>query len=121
MRAIGSCAAHHFPVICFDLQKGRSSVAEQRPFKSLPPRRNTGVFRGFKNLATYGCRPFPAIPHGSIQERCKSMAGILGDARYSGERVGLPVFSTKTDEIYMLTPDCGGIALHARHFPFERI
>src|ERR1700733_11402085 len=35
MRAISSCAVHHFPVICFESQKGRSSVAEQRPFKPL--------------------------------------------------------------------------------------
>ena len=35
MRAIGPCAAHHFHVICFESQKGRSSVAEQRPFKPL--------------------------------------------------------------------------------------
>ena len=35
MRAIRSCAVHHFHVICFESQKGRSSVAEQRPFKPL--------------------------------------------------------------------------------------
>src|SRR5580692_1527031 len=35
MRAISSCAVHHFHVICFESQKGRSSVVEQRPFKPL--------------------------------------------------------------------------------------
>jgi hypothetical protein len=56
---------------------GRSSVVEQRPFKSLLTRTNTGVFRGFKNLAAHACPRFPTIPYGSIQERCKSLAGIV--------------------------------------------
>ena len=46
-------------------------MVEQRPFKSLLTRINTGVFIGFNNLPVYSCPRFLTIPYGSIQERCK--------------------------------------------------
>jgi hypothetical protein len=52
-------------------------VVEQRPFKSLLTRINTGVFIGFNNLAAHACPQFPTIPYGSIQERCKFGDAIL--------------------------------------------
>ena len=46
-------------------------MVEQRPFKSLLTRINTGVFIVFNNLPARACPWFPTIPYGSIQERCK--------------------------------------------------
>ena len=71
-------------------RRGHDVTVFERDSKPLPAspedawqgweRRGVAQFRQphpFRNLAGHGCPPFPAIPSGLIQERCKSLAGIV--------------------------------------------